>query len=95
MQAQWLDELSRHTITDVHFKSFRARYPRLHGKNAVKTYHGFGGSVLIAQITTDQGASGWGALCRSLSEARSALTLMVGRRSARCSTPRRVFCVTR
>ena len=70
--------LEDHILQKVIFREFRARYPRLHGKNAVKGYHGFGGSVTIAQLITDQGASGWGALCSSLEEAKSAVKHIVG-----------------
>lgn len=72
--------ISQHRIAEVRFKAFRTRYPRLHGKNAVKTYHGFGGSVCVAQMMTDQGAAGWGALCGDLAAARNALPLVVGRK---------------
>jgi L-alanine-DL-glutamate epimerase-like enolase superfamily enzyme len=58
------EKLSHHTITDIKFKRFRARYPRLHGYNAMRGYHGFGGEVTVAQIFTDSGASGWGPLMR-------------------------------
>ncbi len=54
--------LSEHTITDVKFYHFHARYPRLHGKNAIKGYHGFGGMVQVAKIFTNQGAVGWASL---------------------------------
>lgn len=80
MNEQERKTLSQHRIAVIRFKKFRARYPRLHGKNAVKTYHGFGGSVRVAQLVTDQGATGWGALCGGLSAAQSALALATGRR---------------
>ena len=57
-------ELADHTISDIKIKRFRARYPRLHGKNAKRSYHGFGGEVTIVQLFTDRGASGWGSLMR-------------------------------
>ena len=60
-QDRHFSELDGHVITDIKFKQFRARYPRLHGKNARLGIHGFGGTVKLAQIFTDQGASGWGA----------------------------------
>lgn len=60
-QDRYFKELDGYTITDVKFKQFRARYPRLHGKNARLGIHGFGGTVKVAQIFTDKGASGWGA----------------------------------
>ena len=79
MFEKWNESLKQHRISRITFKEFRGRYPRLHGKNAVKTYHGFGGSVLIAQIETDQGASGWGALCRNLEQAMAARELLHGK----------------
>ena len=87
MHEQWLKELALHTITDVCFKEFRARYPRLHGKNAVKTDHGFGGSVKVAQLFTDQGATGWAALCRSFAEAKDTLPRLLGRRVSEVIDP--------
>ena len=79
MSENWKDTLKQHRISRITFKEFRGRYPRLHGKNAVKTYHGFGGSVLIAQIETDQGAGGWGALCRDLAQAVATRELLQGK----------------
>lgn len=79
MCEKWLESLQHYRISRILFKEFRGRYPRLHGKNAVKTYHGFGGSVPIVQLVTDQGASGWGALCRGLEEARAAAELLQGK----------------
>lgn len=79
MNEKWLEIMKEHRIARITFREFRCRYPRLHGKNAVKTYHGFGGSVPIVQIETDQGAVGWGALCRSVAEARAAQELLLGR----------------
>lgn len=71
--------LTQHTIDKVSFYRFRARYPRLHGKNARLSYHGFGGEVTVARIYTDQGASGWGELSASLSEAKAAAERITGR----------------
>lgn len=56
--------LAGHRIASVGLRAFRARYPRLHGKNAIRGVHGYGGTVRVAVLTTDQGATGWGALCR-------------------------------
>lgn len=47
-ESAWNDVLSNHKIDKVTFYRFRARYPRLHGKNARLSYHGFGGEVLAA-----------------------------------------------
>ena len=60
-QDRYYNKLYNNIITDVKFKQFRARYPRLHGKNARLGIHGFGGTVKLAQIFTDKGISGWGA----------------------------------
>ena len=60
-------ELDGHVIIGAKIKRFRARYPRLHGKNAALSYHGFGGDVTVAQLLTDKGASGWGSLMRGCS----------------------------
>lgn len=79
MNTQWMGELSRHRITEIRFREARGRYPRLHGKNAVRGYHGFGGSIRLAQLVTDQGAGGWGMLGAGLQAARDAAELLRGR----------------
>lgn len=79
MNTQWMNELARHRITEIRFREARGRYPRLHGKNAVRGYRGFGGSICLAQLYTDQGASGWGMLCASLADAKAAEELIRGR----------------
>ena len=72
--------LAQHKIDRVAFYRFRARYPRLHGKNARLSYHGFGGEVTVARVYTDQGASGWGELSEGLPEARQAAERITGKR---------------
>ena len=79
MNEMWMKELQKHRIARITLKEFRGRYPRLHGKNAVKTYHGFGGSVPVVQLETDQGAKGWGSLSRRVEEARQAQELLLGK----------------
>lgn len=71
--------LSQHKIDKVSFFRFRARYPRLHGKNARLSYHGFGGEVTVARLYTDQGACGWGEISTSLAEARAAAERVTGK----------------
>lgn len=70
--------LSGHKIEKVEFYSFRARYPRLHGKNARLSYHGFGGEVTVAKLYTDKGAAGWGQISTRLDKAREAVSLVEG-----------------
>lgn len=79
-EEQFDQILSGHRIDRVSFYRFRARYPRLHGKNAQKTYHGFGGTVTVAKIWTDQGASGWGALSDSLEKAKACAARVTGKK---------------
>ena len=71
--------LSQHKIDKVSFYRFRARYPRLHGKNARLSYHGFGGEVTVAKVCTEQGACGWGELSDSLQDARAAAERITGK----------------
>ncbi len=71
--------LSQYKIDKVSFFRFRARYPRLHGKNARLSYHGFGGEVTVARLYTDQGACGWGEISTSLAEARAAAERVTGK----------------
>ncbi len=68
-----------HRIEKVEFYSFRARYPRLHGKNARLSYHGFGGEVTAAKLYTDKGAAGWGQISTRIDKAREAVSLVEGR----------------
>lgn len=72
--------LSQHKIDKVSFYRFRARYPRLHGKNARLSYHGFGGEVTVAKVCTDQGACGWGELSESLKDAKEEAQRITGKR---------------
>lgn len=78
-EQQFDKVLSEHTIEKISFYRFRARYPRLHGKNARKSYHGFGGTVTVAKIWTDKGASGWGILSDSLEAARASAARVTGK----------------
>lgn len=71
--------LSQHKIDKVSFFRFRARYPRLHGKNARLSYHGFGGEVTVARLYTDQGACGWGEISTGLAEAKAAAERVTGK----------------
>ena len=71
--------LKDHRIERIEYLYFRARYPRLHGFNAIKGYHGFGGETPIARITTDQGASGWGVLSEKPDIARKQAELLEGK----------------
>lgn len=71
--------LDGHVIEKVEFYRFRARYPRLHGKNARLSYHGFGGEVTAAKLYTNQGAAGWGQISDKLETAREVLPLLEGK----------------
>lgn len=71
--------LENHRIEKIDLLHFRARYPRLHGFNAIKGYHGFGGEVPIARITTNQGANGWGVLSEKVPVARQMRERLLGK----------------
>ncbi|MEG2317068.1 MAG: enolase C-terminal domain-like protein, partial [Clostridia bacterium] len=71
--------LTSHIISKVEFLRFRARYPRLHGKNARLSYHGFGGEVTVARLTTSAGAVGWAEISTSLADAKAAAALIEGK----------------
>ena len=73
---EWNQELKRHQIERVQFFRCRARYPRLHGKNAIRGYHGFGGEIEVAKLTTEDGISGWGQLSRGMAEAEKSRELL-------------------
>lgn len=72
----WNRELEGQRIERVQFFRCRARYPRLHGKNAIKSYHGFGGEIVMARLTTKSGISGWGQLSGDISEAKRSMELL-------------------
>ena len=76
---KWNQELKGHQIERVEFYRCRARYPRLHGKNAIKGYHGFGGEILTAKLITQSGISGWGELSRNIQDAKSKAEFLRGR----------------
>lgn len=65
---QFNQRLSEHTIEKITYYRYRCRYPRLHGKNARLSYHGFGGEQIAVMLWTDKGATGWGQLQISMSE---------------------------
>lgn len=71
--------LAKHTVDRITFHTFRARFPRLHGKNARIGYHGFGGEVLAAKLYTNQGACGWGRVCGSIDQGRAAAQFLLGK----------------
>lgn len=75
----WNQELKEQQIEKVQFYCCRARYPRLHGKNAIKGYHGFGGEITVAKLTTKSGISGWGELSENIETARKYAELLPGR----------------
>jgi L-alanine-DL-glutamate epimerase-like enolase superfamily enzyme len=54
------DELSYHIIRKVNTFKVRSHFPRLVGKNAFRNEHAFGDEVVVKEIITDGGASGWG-----------------------------------
>ncbi|RGE22026.1 mandelate racemase/muconate lactonizing enzyme family protein [Leucobacter sp. wl10] len=53
-------DLAAHTIHKVNTYKIRTRFPRLIGKNAFRDEHGYGDEVLVKELLTDRGASGWG-----------------------------------
>ena len=71
--------LANHRIDKIELLYFRAHYPRLHGFNAIKGYHGFGGETPIGRISTNQGASGWGVLSDGLDVAQQVKQLLLGK----------------
>ena len=75
----WNHALQEHQIEKVQFYRCRARYPRLHGKNAIRGYHGFGGEIDVAKLTTKSGLSGWGQLSADIGEAKKAAELLMDR----------------
>lgn len=79
-EQKYQDVLSLHRIQRVEFLHFRQVYPRLLGKNALRSYHGFGGTIEAVRLYTDQGADGWAALSRPPKLAGEAAELLVGKK---------------
>ena len=75
----WNQALQEHQIKTVQFFRCRARYPRLHGKNAIRGYHGFGGEIDTAKLTTADGITGWGQLSTDIRKAKKTAELLTGR----------------
>lgn len=73
-------QLDDHRIEKIEYCFPRARYPRLHGKNAIKSYHGFGGTVKVIRIHTDQGASGWASVCGGYEDVKAREALLLGKK---------------
>ena len=86
-EEQFQQILSQHKIEKIAYYNFRARYPRLHGKNARLSYHGFGGSVNAAKIYTDQGAMGWAQIAGSPEAAKAVGEKLMGRQLTEVFAP--------
>lgn len=54
------EELQYHKILKVDTYKVRTHFSRLVGKNAFRIEHAYGDEVVVKEIFTDQGASGWG-----------------------------------
>jgi L-alanine-DL-glutamate epimerase-like enolase superfamily enzyme len=78
------EELERHRVTGVRTLKIRTRWPRLLGRNATFEEHGFGRELLVRQVVTDKGASGWGISRRLRPEQTPKLT---GRRISELFDP--------
>jgi D-galactarolactone cycloisomerase len=76
MYSEYNKELAEHKIVQVEWKRVYGRYPRLHGKNAVKSYHGYGHTVPVSVVKTDSGHMGWGCLGRSADDAKAAVDIV-------------------
>lgn len=79
MSEKYQALLDEQRVVRVEYLAVRARYPRLHGKNAIKSYHGFGGTIELARLTTDAGVSGWASLLEPVAKARQAEALVLGK----------------
>lgn len=54
------DDLVKHKIADIRYTTVQLKWPRFIGKNARRDIHGYGPTVSVCALTTDQGAMGWG-----------------------------------
>lgn len=62
------DVLNGHRLADVRIGELTTRYPRIIGRNARLPVHGIGPTSAMVTLRTDQGATGWGLLCRRLDD---------------------------
>ena len=98
MSVSDMGELEKHVVAEIRTRKIRTRWPRLLGRNAIFEEHGYGRELLVREIVTDRGASGWG-VCRLRPERTPEL---VGRRLSELfdlfvpeSFPRRIRCAFR
>lgn len=54
------EDLKKCKIAKVNTYKVRTHFPRLVGKNAFRVEHAYGDEVVVKEIITDQGVSGWG-----------------------------------
>lgn len=78
-----MGELEKHVVAEIRTRKIRTRWPRLLGRNAIFEEHGYGRELLVREIVTDRGASGWG-VCRLRPEQTPELT---GRRLSELFDP--------
>lgn len=73
-------DLTYHRIQEIKFSSVDLKYPRLVGKNARLDLHGYGPTIEICCLITDQGASGWASLRGGKQEAQRIGQELIGKR---------------
>ncbi|MEM9674642.1 MAG: enolase C-terminal domain-like protein [Bacteroidota bacterium] len=83
----WLNELNYHTIQKVSFSKLSLKWPRQVGKNARLDVHGLGPTAKICQITTDQGATGWGHAPYRDEDTENLRAAILNRRVGDCLSP--------
>jgi L-alanine-DL-glutamate epimerase-like enolase superfamily enzyme len=71
--------LAGHRVAALETESVQLRWPRHAGRNAKLDAHGFGPTVKVAILKTDQGAIGWGELPGRLPHLDSLRELVVGK----------------
>jgi D-galactarolactone cycloisomerase len=77
--SEWKKELSRHRLIDLGLTVVSMKYPRLVGKNSIRGIHGKGSEVLVCQIKTQLGVTGWGAFLGRREEAADVLSRLKGK----------------
>lgn len=73
------EELKLHNIDGIDLTEIKLRYPRQVGKNSIKDIHGFGPTMTVATLKTNQGATGWGLLRSNIKDSKAAFETLKGK----------------
>ena len=79
--------LAEHRLKSAATTSVRLNWPRQVGKNSHLDVHGTGARPMVVQVTTDRGASGWGASRGDAKAVNAAMEKLQGKRLSEIFDP--------